>query len=378
MDPLSLTANIIAVVSAASDASRLLRRIARLRNAPEELFQFQNEISDIQVVLVLVRQTSAGLGDKDTSGLLQVLGDLVRRATDTLHTFDDIMRNKLAIQANGTDVTKFSWRGWLQNVSRLRSLSADLRRIRLDMNSTLTMITASEITRTRVRLAEVALHNFNAESMLRGFEASTTEQIHAVVSSVDTMKTSIAAVQSYLSSEKKLQNTASGVRVQTSVFDQGTCNNTCPCRCHKGNKHALPEWLNPFVGKVLIGYSGIPSRSSCSEKICRPDEFCLLTVSYYFPRWFLGHCMISFRNRWTPRQGHAISVRTPRVLSSVSEPIFMAVSPGNMAALHRLFEQRLASPFDTEPQHFESVLSVIYHSFCFLHSGWNLLYKVDS
>lgn len=44
MDPLSLTANVVAVASAALDVSKKLRRLISLRNAPQELLQFLNEV----------------------------------------------------------------------------------------------------------------------------------------------------------------------------------------------------------------------------------------------------------------------------------------------------------------------------------------------
>lgn len=45
MDVLSLTANMLAVVSAASTATAELKNLYRLSRAPEELLQFQNEVS---------------------------------------------------------------------------------------------------------------------------------------------------------------------------------------------------------------------------------------------------------------------------------------------------------------------------------------------
>lgn len=45
MDPLSLTANIIAVASAASSASREIRKLAKLKDAPEQILQLQNEVT---------------------------------------------------------------------------------------------------------------------------------------------------------------------------------------------------------------------------------------------------------------------------------------------------------------------------------------------
>lgn len=47
MDPLSLTANIIGVVSAAASVSNILLNVALLKNAPAELLQFSNEVCEV-------------------------------------------------------------------------------------------------------------------------------------------------------------------------------------------------------------------------------------------------------------------------------------------------------------------------------------------
>lgn len=44
MDPLSVVANLIAVASAASAASKGLERILSLRQVPQEVLQFINEV----------------------------------------------------------------------------------------------------------------------------------------------------------------------------------------------------------------------------------------------------------------------------------------------------------------------------------------------
>lgn len=68
--------------------------------------------------------------------------------------------------------------------------------------------------------------------------------------------------------------------------------------------------------------------------------------------------MISFGNRWSPREGNSISIRTPRLLQSTSEPVLRAVQRGDIAALKMLFGQPLASPFDISPLEYDPLLNV--------------------
>ena len=51
MDPLSLTASIIAVIGAADKAGKGLKELMALRHAPDILLQFNNEVADVQLIL---------------------------------------------------------------------------------------------------------------------------------------------------------------------------------------------------------------------------------------------------------------------------------------------------------------------------------------
>lgn len=184
-----------------------------------------------------------------------------------------------------------------------------------------------------------------------------SQQVESLVSAVSILHAGISAVTAQNS-----PHSTGPVRVQIKIFSrQSSCNIGCFCRCHKFTRRESPHLLESLIGKLLVGYSKIPSRSTCNEKRCRPQNYWLLTASYYFPRWFLSHCMISFRDIWSPLEGHSINMRTPRVLKSDSEPVFMAVGHGNMSTLKLLFEQRLASPFDITPLGYDSLLAVIIH-----------------
>jgi hypothetical protein len=44
MDPLSLTASIVAVIGAASQTSRMLRSFYDLRHAPQEMLELNSEV----------------------------------------------------------------------------------------------------------------------------------------------------------------------------------------------------------------------------------------------------------------------------------------------------------------------------------------------
>ena len=67
--------------------------------------------------------------------------------------------------------------------------------------------------------------------------------------------------------------------------------------------------------------------------------------------------MMSVQLSWNPMSGHTVSLRTPRSISSKSN-VFMLAQHGNIQGMKRLFEQRLASPFDISHEEGRSALHV--------------------
>lgn len=93
------------------------------------------------MVLVQVSQNLDGLRveDTDDNQVEHHLAELLRRVSEAVHEFSNVIRK---VQDNDRCSTKFSWKAWIQNASRLRRLSEELKTARLEMNSTLTMIVA--------------------------------------------------------------------------------------------------------------------------------------------------------------------------------------------------------------------------------------------
>ena len=56
MDPLSLTASIIAVLGAGGSVASGIERIVSLRHAPDALLALNNEIVDFQLVVRMIQE----------------------------------------------------------------------------------------------------------------------------------------------------------------------------------------------------------------------------------------------------------------------------------------------------------------------------------
>jgi Fungal N-terminal domain of STAND proteins len=76
MEPLSLTASIIAVLTAANTVAHGLVKLRGFKNAPDELLALMNEVSDLQVILEEVNEisrTQGVHGDRLSLNLAQLL-----------------------------------------------------------------------------------------------------------------------------------------------------------------------------------------------------------------------------------------------------------------------------------------------------------------
>jgi len=134
------------------------------------------------------------------------------------------------------------------------------------------------------------------------------------------------------------------VQVRTSV--QQNCSPLCMCICHRESRLRTPDWINSIIGKLFLGYSGVPLIGSqrCTEIACCGNGTSLLKIDYYFPLWFLQR-MITFRRQNSLLEENQISVRTPRVIPLTNQ-IFNFCYSGDVDAVRSLFTRKLASPFD--------------------------------
>lgn len=150
MDPLSITASIIAVIGAAGRASEGALFIIRVwKAAPDEILAIVNELSDIQLVLRSANDTlnltsSADkipfLGEECSSGLVRMLN----RAQEALQELAELLYDKLLRVENvGEEIqVKFLRLRWVKERQNVRQLQTELRSLRANISALLSAISA--------------------------------------------------------------------------------------------------------------------------------------------------------------------------------------------------------------------------------------------
>lgn len=157
MDPLSVTASLLAVLGAAGAAGRALQHISDLRHAPDQLLALTNEVSffanpiqsnriistgahhrvkvtDLQVVL----KTASEVVESriKTSQDCGSLARIVQRAGQSISELNELIHHELIQNGAAQDPNnkpKASRTGFLRHRGKLRSLKVELQEIKLSL-----------------------------------------------------------------------------------------------------------------------------------------------------------------------------------------------------------------------------------------------------
>lgn len=104
-------------------------------------------------------------------------------------------------------------------------------------------------------------------------------------------ETGAPAVSTITPSRTTPENTYknSHVRFEASVLSLYQCDRYCICQCHKATNVATPNPLAKLIGRLFIGYIGVPllSHRTCNRVSCRHGRSQMrIRIAYLFPLWF--------------------------------------------------------------------------------------------
>ena len=126
MDPLSITAGIIAVVGAGSALATNIRRLASIRGAPQVLLALNNEIVDLQLTVLAVQdvyQAGHVANDNATASIASTL-------LQTKDTLDRLVALAIRVQKPAVEGAEVSLvvnkLAWVREQSRLNKVHTEL------------------------------------------------------------------------------------------------------------------------------------------------------------------------------------------------------------------------------------------------------------
>ena len=145
MDPLSMTAGILAIIGAGSTIRKGLKKIISARRLPDILLQLNNEVTDLQYVVQdvddLLRQRSQSTAEDQCplSGHASLTSAL-EHAKATLLALESLIVNELTTVDSLDGRTKLNRITWLRVESKVKSLKDNIRTDRIRLSSALSLL----------------------------------------------------------------------------------------------------------------------------------------------------------------------------------------------------------------------------------------------
>ena len=360
MDPLSISASIIALAGATTSVIKTAEKFRSSLKAGDEICALINELTDLKCVL-----TTPDLDQSHPSAeLASHLRGIIQKTNEKLSDLEIIINTRLLKpKSEGKPIT-VDRTAWLLQKSRIESNRKELRNLTSAFSLILATFTTTGV--ARVELAITALATTTSQS--NGTTETSLGQLHQAMEALrlDTADlrdllerqgrftsdqveiTSDASSDATLVTSSDLDVSKQGyVQVRARRVLYGSiCTEPCTCSCHVQRRVRSPAYFDNFMGMLFAGYTGLPvNKQTCNRRFCKNREQTFsATFSYYFPWWFVKRAFVT-TFRLSALSGPEFTLRVARVIPDTS-PIFQLARAGNLQGVKYLFENNLASPYD--------------------------------
>ena len=145
MDPLSLVASIVTIVGVGGEVAKAVRKLASLKGAPDLILALNNEISDLYLVILAIRdifsrqRASIVPSSNNVTTDNTVLGTLVQ-ANEKVLELRALHQRLTARTTRLGDVDTLNKASWLREHKNVKKMQEDLRTVRLKLSTTLGII----------------------------------------------------------------------------------------------------------------------------------------------------------------------------------------------------------------------------------------------
>lgn len=174
---------------------------------------------------------------------------------------------------------------------------------------------------------------------------------------------SLMSIANLRDSRKRLPRSGvrfGGVRILALSYDRVTCQAWCRCICHIERSLASPGTVEHILGRLFVGYAGLPLVSKpCNNISCRRRQTMSVSMEYWFPPWFLHH-IVRLDVALPSAAGLHLHLRTLRRVPDSAECVRFAMT-GNIDGMKALFVQGLASPQDVSATRGYSITRVCHN-----------------
>lgn len=165
-----------------------------------------------------------------------------------------------------------------------------------------------------------------------------------------------AAASSSNSEKSGSTSQAVGIRVKKNLGP--VCRPGCSCICHSERKSNTSEYFEGILGRLFMGYSGIPLLNSrCDSAICRRSQSPSVSAEYWFPLGFCWSQIVRLEIGFQSQIGPQWELSTLRRVPDSAQCVKFALG-GDIDGLKGLFQHGMASPKDVSSTRGYSLLRV--------------------
>ncbi|KAI0410478.1 ankyrin repeat-containing domain protein [Xylaria grammica] len=294
MDPLSLTASIIAVITAAGQISKGLRSLYELRHAPQEVLALANEVNELQALLYLVQKATSNVSTSDLAAEDQlILKRLLNSAKEPLEELDGLIAVCIRKADTGNVesgiCSNISFTAWMRSRKSVGALKKRL--VRAHRNISIALTALSNIRGQAENRLIMNIHDFVLKQAKEPEIPTRTKEEHPPELGVH-----LEYSEEQLGEENEVtistnhgrhREHGASVRVELSVE---SCAPTCRCQCHRRTRLESSRWLTDALGSLFYSYVGTPFPivRSCNTAECIQAPSSSYQLTYHFPRWMLN------------------------------------------------------------------------------------------
>ncbi|KAF2185368.1 ankyrin [Zopfia rhizophila CBS 207.26] len=326
MDPLSISASIITLISAASAIEKGLKRLWSLRYAPENLEILINEVTDFRATLKLTNSAVDAIQESDVEVLLTLKSLLIRAQTqlDAIKLFVETHLLKRGEMRDANHL-RLSRRAKVREVlgesqRKLDALRKSLANTKTDLIMALTTINMLHMNSLRTTLPLSIQHIGITEPSATSSNVNSRQytSLREDVLPADIPPDVRTDVISQISSISP-QSPRSYLVFRTKLLEN-TCQNPCACRCHIPFEVRTPHWFRGLIGSIFFQFIGTPvwNYRSCNIRQCGSAHSNPASIyfEYFFPTWLLPWG-ISITGGWNDLRGvgSTWTLKIPRVLT---------------------------------------------------------------
>ena len=259
---------------------------------------------------------------------------------------------------------RLSKTGWILERRKAKALRHEIRSLRINLNTTINVLTFSSTTRLQVQLSDIRStkqdHHDQVRHILPNLPVGLPSIQARVAQALDVNEPQLPCIPFPAHDRQKDPSTLPTLEGKVGVESLPTftapnppviqvscklrrrhliCTPTCTCCCHSRSTWKSPTWLRYLIGNMFAGYAGLPVLNrSCDSVECRYRSDPTVMIHYYFPPWF-AHQVLKFCLQFSKRNGVVQSLRVSRIVWNGSE-IMRSIQRGDLAGVKAVLDAR--------------------------------------